>query len=264
MSFAVAGNAYDALVGRWSRPLAPLFADFAGVGAAPGPAGAAAGGRGPALDVGCGPGALTSLLAARLGPAAVAAVDPSPPFAAACRERVPGADVREAPAERLPFGDGAFGAALSQLVLSFVGDPAAAAAEMRRVVRTGGVVAACTWAWDGFDMARVFWDAALAVDPAAPDDAGLPFRREGELEALLRGAGLRGVEAAEIPIEVTYSGFDDYWGPFAGGVGPPGGWLVRQPPDRQEAVRRACVERLGRPAGAFTLRARALAVRGRA
>lgn len=257
MSFAVAGSAYDALVGRWSRPLAPVFADFAGIPAAGGV-------HGPALDVGCGPGALTSVLAERLGPSAVAAVDPSPPFVAACRERVPGADVRQAPGERLPFADRAFGAALSQLVLSFVADPAAAAAEMRRVVRPGGVIAACTWAWDGFDMARVFWDAALEVDPAAPDDAGLPFRREGELEALLRGAGLREVESVGIPVQVTYSGFDDYWGPFAGGVGPPGGWLVRQPADRQEAVRRACVERLGRPAGPFVLRARALAVRGRA
>ena len=257
MSFAVAADAYDTLVGRWSRRLAPAFADFAGVESG----GASAG---PVLDLGCGPGALTAVLAERLGPAAVAAVDPSPPFVAACRQRLPGVDVREGSAERLPFPDRSFGAALSQLVLSFVGDPAAAAAELRRVVRPGGVVAISTWAFDGFDLARVFWDAALSVDPAAPDDAGLPFRRPGELEALLRGAGFRDVEAGEIPVEVAYAGFEDFWGPFAGGAGPPGGWLVRQPAERRAAIRAGCLARLGHPAGAFTLRARALAVRATA
>jgi SAM-dependent methyltransferase len=203
VSFAVAGDAYDALVGRWSRLLAPDFAEFTGIADLPEVASVARAGSAPALDVGCGPGALTAVLAARLGPEAVVAVDPSPPFVAACRARVPGAEVREGSAERLPFADRSFGAALAQLVISFVPDASAAVAEMRRVVRPGGVVAACTWAWDGFDLARVFWDAALRVDPAAPDDAGLPFRREGELEALFRAAGLRDVEAAGLPVQVT-------------------------------------------------------------
>lgn len=250
MSFDVAGEAYDRLVGRWSRLLAPSFADFAGVD------------RGPALDVGAGPGALTTVLAARLGPSAVSAVEPSPPFAAACRERVPGVDVRIAGAESLPFADGAFAAALSQLVFSFVSDTARATAEMARVVRPGGVVAACTWAWDGFPLAQVFWQAALRFDPAAPDDANLPVRRPGQLAALWNGAGLSRVVEDVLPVDVTYSDLDDFWGPFAGGAGPPGGYLVRQPEPRRAEIREAVRELLGDPRGPFTLRSRALAVRG--
>ncbi len=252
MSFDVAGEAYDRLVGRWSRLLAPAFLDFAGVEG------------GPALDVGSGPGALTAVLAARLGPSTVSAVEPSPPFAAACRARVPGVEVRVAGAEALPFADGAFAAALSQLVFSFVPDPARATAEMARVVRPGGVVAACTWAWDGFPLAQVFWQAALRFDPAAPDDAGLPVRRPGQLAALWRGAGLRDVAETTLDVDVTYSDFADFWGPFAGGAGPPGGYRVRQPEPRRAEIREAVREILGDPRGSFTLHAHALAVRGRA
>ena len=79
MTFAVAAETYDRFMGRYSRELAPRFLAFAGVDS------------GPVLDVGCGPGSLTAELAARLGPASVAAVDPSEPFVAACRARVPGA-----------------------------------------------------------------------------------------------------------------------------------------------------------------------------
>ena len=251
MSFAVAGDVYDRFVGRYSRLLAPRFLDFAGVV------------EGPVLDVGAGPGALSSVLADRFGAASVSAVEPSEPFAAACRARVPGADVRLAPAEALPFPDRSFSAALSQLVLSFVTDAGKAASEMARVVRPGGTVAACTFDADGFALAHTFWRAALRLDPAAPDDAGLPFRREGELIALWTRTGLRDVTPGVIDIEATYAGFDDFWEPFAQGVGPPGGWLVRQPETRRVEIREACREILGHPAGPFSLPARALAIRGR-
>ena len=103
MSFAVDAGAYDRFMGRYSTPLAPLFADLASV---------SAGQR--ALDVGCGPGALTAELSRRLGAAAVSAVDPSPSFVEAARERNPGVDVRSAAAEDLPFGDGDFDVVLAQ------------------------------------------------------------------------------------------------------------------------------------------------------
>ena len=251
MSFVVPGDAYDRFVGRFSRPLAPRFLDFAGVA------------RGPVLEVGCGPGALTAALAERVGPGAVAAVEPSEPFAAACRARVPGADVRTGTAESLPFADGTFSAAVSQLVITFVRDPARAMAEMARVVAPGGTVAACTWESRGFDPTRIFWEAALRHDPAAPDDAGLPFRRENELRRFWSAAGLRDVETATLEVEAGYTGLDDLWEPLTSGVGPPGGWLVRQPPARQAEVRDTYHEILGRPAGPFTLRGRAVAVRGR-
>jgi SAM-dependent methyltransferase len=252
MSFQTSGDAYDALVGRYSRPLAPLFLDFAAIG------------EGPVLDVGCGPGSLTAAMASRIGPTSVAAVDPSAPFVAACRARVPGAAVRLGSAEALPFGDGAFGGALSQLVLSFVADADATLREMRRVVRPGGVLAACTWDAEGFGMATTFWRGATRIVPDAPDDAGLPFRRMPELVALWQRGGAGDVRTAVLEVEVRYRDFDDYWIPFASGVGPPGGWLVAQPPERQAAVREACREVLGRPPGPFSLRGRALAIRGSA
>jgi len=252
MTFAVPGDAYDRYVGRYSHELAPRFLAFAGIEA------------GPALDVGCGPGALAAVLAARFGAPAVAAVDLSEPFVAACRARVPGADVRLASADDLPFADRAFGGALSQLVLSFVARPGRMAAEMARVVRKGGVVAACTFEANGFALARTFWDAALRLDPAAPDDASIPFRRLPELVALWKGTGLEDVRTAVIDVEAAYAGFDDFWAPFASGIGPAAGYLVAQTEERRAAIREACREILGRPPGPFTLPARVLGVRGRA
>ena len=134
MSFEVAAEAYDEFMGRYSVLLAPQMADIAQV---------RAGQR--VLDVGCGPGALMAELVTRLGAAAVAAVDPSPPFVAAARARYPGVEVSQAPAERLPFPDRSFDAALAQLVVHFMSDPVAGLAEMARVTRRDGVIAACVW-----------------------------------------------------------------------------------------------------------------------
>src|SRR5205809_956656 len=160
MTFAVSGDAYDLYMGRYSRLLAPGFADFAHV---------KLGSR--VLDVGCGPGALTAEVAGRVGAESVLAADPSETLVAACAERVPGADVRLARAESLPWPDDSVDAALAQLVVNFLDDPAAGVMEMRRLVRPGCVVAACTWDYsDGMRMLRTFWDAALALDPEAPDE----------------------------------------------------------------------------------------------
>ena len=251
MTFAVAAGAYDRYIGRYSGALAPRFLEFAGVSS------------GPVLEVGCGPGSLTAVLAARFGAANVAAVDPSEPFVAACHERVPGADVRVGGGESLPFADAAFQGALSQLVLSFVREPDRLTSELSRVVRRDGTVAACTFEANGFALVRTFWDAALRFDPKAPDDAFIPFRREAELLALWNRAGFREVRTGVIDVEARYADFEDFWSPFAFGIGPAGSYLVAQAEDRRVALRDDCFDRLGRPAGAFTLPARVLAIRGR-
>src|SRR5689334_17932276 len=106
-------------MGRFSQPLAVEFLAWAGRGSGP-----------PLLDVGCGTGALTTRLVEAVGAERVSAVDPSEAFAGTLRERLPGVDVRQAPAERLPFGDDTFGAAYAQLVVHFMSDPVAGLAEM--------------------------------------------------------------------------------------------------------------------------------------
>ncbi len=252
MTFAVAGEAYDRFMGRYSRELAPRFMEFAGI--EPGMS---------VIDVGCGPGALSERLAEHVGADRVAAVDPSEPFVAACAQRVPGADVRQAGAEDLPWPDKSFDAALSQLVINFLRDAPAGAAEMRRVVRPGGIAAACTWDYgEGMQMLRAFWDVAKALEPDAPDESTMRYRTSEELAELWRGAGFADVQTGSLVVETTYTGFDDFWEPITFGVGPAGAYYKQLGPERQAVLRDQLFDRLGSPAGPFTLSARAGAARG--
>ena len=253
VSFDVAGGSYDRFMGRYSRELAPAFIDFACIEPSM-----------DVLDVGCGPGALSERLAGVVGAERVAAIDPAELFVAACRERVPGADVRRSAAEELPWDDGAFDAALSQLVVNFMRDAPAAASEMRRVARPGGVAAACTWDYgDGMEMLQAFWAAARTLDDAAPDEGRtMRYRSTDELAELWRDAGMKMVETAYLTVETTYSGFDDLWEPFTLGVGPAGAYCAALEPGRRQELRGRLFENVGSPAGSFSLGARACAVRG--
>ncbi len=256
--FDTPADAYDRYIGRYSGELAAGLMGFAGV--APGQR---------ALDVGCGPGGLTAALAERLGAGAVAAIDPSEPFAAACRSRVPGADVRVGAAEALPFGDAEFDAVLSQLVVNFIGDAPAGVREMRRVARPGGVVASAVWDYAGeMTLLRRFWDAAARVDPegAAARDEGRVMRycRPDELGALWREAGLRDVATGELRAGAGYEDYDALWAPLERGVGPAGAYVAALDEARRAALREELRRALGSPAGSFTLSARAWCVSGRA
>jgi SAM-dependent methyltransferase len=246
--FHVSGEHYDRLIGRYSGQLAVAFADACGVAA----------GR-TALDLGCGPGALTTELVHRLGAASVAAIDPSEPFAAECRRRNAGVDVRVGSAESLPFADASFDAVLAQLVLHFVAGPETAASEMRRVLRPGGVAAACVWDFGGgMVLLRTFWEAALALDPQAPaEQQTRRFGRDGDIAALLGAAGFRDVVGGALDVEARYDGFDDLWSGFLGGVGPVGAYVQALTEDRREELRVALGRVLGERSGPFTLPARA-------
>ncbi len=250
MGFDVAAEAYDRFMGRYSRHLAPQLADLAGM--APGQR---------ALDVGCGPGALTSELVARLGPGAVSAVDPSPPFVEAARARHPGVTVLEASAESLPFDDAAFDAALAQLVVHFMTDPVAGLREMGRVTRPGGVVAACVWDYGGGQgPLGPFWEAARELDPTVVDESLLAGAREGHLVELFKAAGLREVSQAALSVVQELGSFEDWWEPFTAGVGPAGAYVAGLDEDRRAQLRDRCRALL--PDGPFTLTARAWAARG--
>jgi SAM-dependent methyltransferase len=249
MSFNVAADAYDQFMGRYSVQLSPQLADFAGV---------RAGQR--VLDVGCGPGALTGELVARVGAAAVSAVDPSPPFVEAVRARYPGVDARRASAEDLPFADDTFDTALAQLVVHFLSDPVAGLAEVARVTRPGGVLAACVWDHADQGPLGVFWRAARETDLGVEDESDLPGVRQGHLVELFEAAGLRDVEDAVLWVSVEHPTFDDWWQPFTRGVGPAGSYLASLPVNRQVELREAA--RAAIPGTPVVVRARAWAARG--
>ena len=251
MSFDVAASAYDRFMGRFSEPLAVEFLAWAADGG---------GVASPVLDVGCGPGALTTRLVESHGAAQVSAVDPSESFLQALRERLPGVDARAAAAERLPFDDDVFGAAYAQLVVHFMADPVAGLAEMGRVVRPGGTVAACAWDFAaGGSPIGPFWLAAQDVDLTIPGESGRPGTREGELARLATEAGLRAVVDGVVEVSVPMATFEDWWQPLTLGVGPAGDYVASLSPEERERLRDGCRARL--PEAPFAVTGRAWAVR---
>jgi SAM-dependent methyltransferase len=216
MSFNVPADDYLRFMGRYSEPLAEQFVDLVAVG--PGDR---------VLDVGCGPGVLTAPLVVRCGAEAVAAADPSPPFVAAARERFPGVDVREAPAEHLPYDDDVFDACLAQLVVHFMTDPVAGLREMGRVTRPGGLVGASVWDCAGpTGPLSVFWDAVHEIDQSVGGEAHLAGAREGHLVELAEQAGLPHITSTSLTVHVPFASFDEWWSPYLLGVGPSGAFVA--------------------------------------
>jgi SAM-dependent methyltransferase len=244
-------DAYDRFMGRFSRPLAVPFADFAELPP-----------DGRILDVGCGPGALTAELARRAGPERVTAVDPSEEYVAALRARQPGVQVVRAPAEGLPFDESSFDATLAQLVINVMDDPVAGLREMARVTRDGGVVAACVWDFTEGGPIGPFWAAARALDPEVETGSVCPGSRAGHLVDLFREAGIRDVVGGAIAVDVEHATFEDWWEPFTLGVAPSGAHVAGLEPDRRAALRELCRERL--PAPPFVVSAKAWVARGSA
>ncbi len=255
------GDAYEAYVGRWSRPVAARFLQWLAV-----PPGRRW------LDVGCGTGALTGTVLASAAPAEVTGVDPSEGFLATARSRLAeGGTTRfvTGDARALPIPDASVDVVVSGLALNFVPGPAEAVAEFARVVTPGGVVAAYVWDYaDGMAMMRAFWDAATSLDPAAAElDEGrrVSICSTGALSELWSVAGLTGVTTRPIDTTAVFAGFDDYWSPFLGGTGPAPTYVASLPPAHRDTLRDLLRERLPRAAdGTIPLLARALAVRGTA
>ncbi|HYZ33407.1 MAG TPA: class I SAM-dependent methyltransferase [Crenalkalicoccus sp.] len=230
-----AGDAerYERLMGRWSRRLAVPFLEFAGL--EPGER---------VLEVGCGTGSLTERLAAS-PVAAVEALDYAEVFLEAARARItdPRVRFRQGDACALPFPDAGFDRALSLLVLHFVSDARQAMAEMARVVRPGGVVAAAVWdAYGGMPHQRLLTDLAAMLDPEAAkarDHAVFrPMTRPDELRATWAAMGLE-AEQTLLTIRVEFADFEDYWGPMASGEGNIGRVVAGFAPELRERVRKA-------------------------
>jgi ubiquinone/menaquinone biosynthesis C-methylase UbiE len=190
-----------------------------------------------------------------------AAADPSEPFVRAMRERFPGVDVRQAPAETLPFADDEFDAAIAQLVVHFMSDPVRGLGEMRRVTRPAGVVAACVWDHaGGRGPLGTFWQAAKALDPTVHDESELAGTREGHLAEIFEAAGLREITATVLTASLEHATFDEWWEPYTRGVGPAGTYVQTLDEGDRTKLRDACRSRLGN--GPFSVDARAWAARG--
>ncbi len=223
---------YERSMGRWSRRLAPGFLTFADIGDAA-----------CVLDAGCGPGSLLFTLAQNAALTRIAGIDASEVYVAAAQAACsdPRIDIRHGDACALPFDDGSFDVALSQLVLQFVPEPAAMAAELVRVVRPGGIVAAAVWnSAGGMPHQRMFWDTAAMLDPAAvkvrAHTFSRPMTRKGDLAALFTAAGLEQVSESSASVWMDFADFADFWDPIAGGEGTLGKYVLGLSAERRAAL----------------------------
>ena len=250
---------YERFMGRWSQRLAPLFVRFAGIKDGE-----------QVLDVGSGTGSLALAIAAQTRRSEVVGIDPSRAFVDFANQRTsdPRIKFQVGDAQSLDFPDASFNSCLALLVMNFIPDASKAMTEMRRVTKPGGWVAACVWDYDeGMEMLRKFWDAAVALDPAAArlDERDMPFSRRGQLSALWNESGFKDVRETGLAIDLEFVSFEDYWAPFLESQGPAGVYVASLTKGQREKLKDRLRNEVlgGKPDGPFTLKARSWAVRGR-
>lgn len=251
------GSPYEQYIGRWSRQMAPRFLAWLDQ-----PAGKRW------LDVGCGTGALTAAILDHCTPGSVVGVEPSAGFLELAARNLAGkARLVAGNAAALPLDDGACDVVVSGLVLNFVPALPAALAEMRRVTADGGTIAAYVWDYaDGMEVIRCFWDAAVALDPAAAqyhEATRFPLCSASALRAAFEDAGLQEVETTALDMTAEFADFEDYWRPFLGGQGPAPAYAMSLSEEQRAALKARLQSVLPSSAGAAVpLGARAWAVRG--
>jgi len=250
------GEAYERLMGRWSRLVSETFLDWLDV-----PNGLRW------LDVGCGNGAFTEEIILRCMPAAVMAIDPSDEQLAFARTRL-GTKIAKfevGDAQKLSFGDGTFDVAIMALVLSFLSHPAKAVAEMARVVRPGGWVAA--YMWDILNGGSPTTPIYMAMESLGSTLPVRPSPAASRLEAMhgfWEMAGLEAIETSVMRIPVRYASFDDFWVANSVPIGPQGKVIAAMSPAAREQLRLRLREHLpGAADGQILYEAFANAVRGR-
>jgi SAM-dependent methyltransferase len=250
---------YEGFMGRWSRLLAPQFLNFARL----------QGGM-HVLDLGCGTGSMSREILNRVGDdGKVCGVDISSSFIEHAKESIsdPRASFDVQDATELKFETDQFDAALSLLVLNFVPQSREAVAEMVRVTKSGGTLAAATWDQaGGFGMMSMFLDTAAALDEEAVSVRARArsafLTREGELETAFREAGALELESTTLMIRMRFADFQDYWSAFLSGSA----YLIGLDEERRERLRLAVMDAYcgGRPDGPCSVVAVANAVRARA
>ena len=251
-------EAYEEMMGRWSRQLAPLFVEFVGVRDGE-----------KVLDAGCGTGSLSATLAKMTGASKIVGIDPSKGFIEYARTKTtdPRVTFELGDAQRLPYPDASFDRCLALLAVDHIPDAPTATTEMRRVTKTAGVVA--TTMWDRSrenELYGCFWDAAEAIDPTAKR----PFGKQGSygsaeaLSQLWKNAGLTEIEATDLSMRCQFSSFDELWQRCLNAEGAAGVYMERLSADRREALRREIRQNVlgDGPDKPFSLKAKAWAVRG--
>jgi SAM-dependent methyltransferase len=248
---------YEYFMGRWSKQMAPVFLDW--LNFPPGKSW---------LDIGCGTGALSEAIYLNCSPARLSCVDPSFAFLQKARQRLPAlTDLAVGVAANIPKENSSFDIVVSGLALNFFPNLDIALSEMKRVLKTGGTVAAYVWDYSGrMDLLRIFWDAAIRVDPgAAKFDEGprFPVCNGGNLKNIFENAGFSDVETAELDMITVFKDLNDYWDPFLGGQGPAPGYLASLNEQLKEKLKNNIRDNLPVSAdGSIELLARAIAVRG--
>jgi len=253
------GDGYEAQMGRWSKRLAPLMVDFAGLASAR-----------SVLDVGCGTGSLAFELARNPNIRSVEGIDLCPAYIAYADRRARNSRprFRVADACALPFPDATFDHSLSSLVLQFIPDAGRAAREMRRVTRAGGVLAVTTWDTQNFFMHRMFFETAAELDADArerrAEACARPMARSDGLKAMWHDLGLAGITLGRLSISMTFTSFDDFWIPMDGTDGPYAQYLAnldaRHKAELRERLRAVYLN--GSPDGSRTYEAAAWAIKG--
>ena len=254
-----AAEAYEQLLGRWSRQLAPDFVEFAGV---------QNGER--ILDVGCGTGSLSATLAKATRASKIVGIDQSENFVDYARSKVHDSRARfeVGDAQNLPFPDHSFDGSMALFIFNFIPNARKAMNEMRRVTRSGGVVATANW--DGSNANELvngfFWDAAKATDPSVkrPSERPSAYGSAETLSDLLKQAGLKDLAVREFTLGCPFSCFNEYWQRYLLGEGPSGTYVAGLSADHRQRLKkhlRHDVLRGGND-GPFTLKAIAWGVRG--
>lgn len=251
-------ESYERFMGRWSRLVAPLLIDFAGIPDS-----------GRVLDIGSGTGSLAFAIAREKAGTRVLGIDPSKDYVGYANSKNPFPDrvsFESGDAQQLKLADGAFDACASLLVFNFIPDPVKALNEARRVTKPGGRISAAVWDYGaGMRMLRVFWDAATTVDRTLQvDERNMRLCRSGELSQLWKQGGLVNVEERPLDIGMRFQSFADYWDPFLLGQGPAGAYVGKLDSDRRARLRAEVKGQLRIKVddAPFTLPARVWAVRG--
>jgi trans-aconitate methyltransferase len=252
------GDAYESYVGRWSRRIGHDFLAWL----LPSPSARW-------LDLGCGTGALTAQVLRDCSPSSIIAVDPSEEFLEVARrenedERV---SFQRGEGGRIPLPDASVDVTVSGFALNFMPDQPAAMAEQVRVTAPNGLVAAYVWDYGGHaQFIRFFWDAAVALDPAARslhEGERFPACHPEPLRTLFESARLTAVQVEPVDIPTRFDTFEDYWQPFLSGVGPAPAYCMSLDETAREALRSRLQKMLpADPDGRILLAARAWAVRG--